>query len=64
MIRLVLSSKHSLVRAGYRYILSANEDKVEILGEAENEIDTIERCMTLNAAILLLNLSQSSISPN
>lgn len=64
MIRLVLSSNYPLIRAGFRWVLSSKQNEVTILGEAENEADTIEQCITLDPAILLLQLSRSFASPD
>lgn len=64
MIRLVLSSHYPLIRAGFRWVLSSKQNEVTILGEAENEADTVEHCITLNPAILLLQLARSFAFPD
>jgi len=64
MIRLVLSSHLPLIRAGIHWVLSSRESKVVILGEAENETETLEQCITLDPAILLMQVSRSFVSPD
>lgn len=63
MIRLVLSSNYPLIRAGFRWVLSPKQE-VTILGEAENETETVEQCIAFDPAILILHLSRSFVLPD
>ncbi|MBP0595142.1 response regulator transcription factor [Paraburkholderia sp. LEh10] len=56
MIRILLADDHALIRAGLRHILNESAD-VEVVGEAADAAGTIALVRTIDARILILDLS-------
>lgn len=55
MIRILLVDDQALVRAGFRMILDAEPD-VEVVGEAVNGRDAVERAAELHPDVILLDI--------
>ena len=56
MIRLVIADDHPIVRDGLKHLLAAAGD-IEVVGEARNAQETIERVRALRFDLLLMDLS-------
>jgi DNA-binding NarL/FixJ family response regulator len=56
MIRLVLADDHTIVREGLKQLLGAAGD-IEVVGEASDGHEVIERIRTLDFDLLLLDMS-------
>lgn len=56
MIRLVLADDHTIVREGLKQLLGAAGD-LEVVGEAQNGHEVIERIRALDFDVLLLDMS-------
>ena len=56
MIRVVLADDHTIVREGLKQLLAAAGD-MQVLGEAQNGHEVIERIRTLDFDLLLLDMS-------
>ena len=56
MIRLVIADDHPIVRDGLKYLLAAAGD-IEVVGEARNAQETIERVRALRFDLLLMDMS-------
>jgi DNA-binding NarL/FixJ family response regulator len=56
MIRVVLADDHTIVREGLKQILAAAGD-LEVVGEAQNGHEAMERVRTLEFDVLLLDMS-------
>ena len=56
MIRLVIADDHPIVRDGLKHLLAAAGD-VEVVGEARNAQETIERVRALQFDLLLMDMS-------
>jgi DNA-binding NarL/FixJ family response regulator len=56
MIRIVVADDHTIVREGLKGLLSAAGD-MEVVGEAQNGFETLERVRTLEFDLLLLDMS-------
>ncbi len=54
-VRVVIADDQHLVRAGFRMILSA-ESAIEVVGEASDGRDAVERTMTLQPDIVLMDI--------
>jgi DNA-binding NarL/FixJ family response regulator len=55
MIRIVLADDQTLVRAGFRSILS-DEDDFEVVGEAANGADAVSRARELHPDVVLMDI--------
>ncbi|HET9577960.1 MAG TPA: response regulator transcription factor [Usitatibacter sp.] len=56
MIRIVVADDHTIVREGLKQILNAAGD-LEVVGEAQNGFEVIERVRSLEFDVLLLDMS-------
>ena len=56
MIRIVLADDHTIVREGLKQLLAAAGD-LEVVGEAQNGHEAMERVRTLDFDVLLLDMS-------
>ena len=56
MIRIVLADDHTIVREGLKQILAAAGD-LEVVGEAQNGHEAMERVRTVDFDVLLLDMS-------
>jgi DNA-binding NarL/FixJ family response regulator len=56
MIRIVLADDHTIVREGLKQILAAAGD-LQVVGEAQNGHEAMERVRTLDFDVLLLDMS-------
>ena len=55
LIRIVLVDDHEIVREGLRTLLS-EEDEFDIVGEAENGLQAIDVCASLQPDVVLMDL--------
>jgi two-component system, NarL family, invasion response regulator UvrY len=55
-IRLLISDDHPIVREGLKHVISQARD-IRVVGEAEDAPSTIELCRTVEADVLLLDVS-------
>ncbi len=55
-IRILIADDHSLVREGLKQILELEED-FEVIGQASNGLETLERIKELNPDVLLLDIN-------
>lgn len=55
-IRILIADDHAVVRSGLRTLLSATED-IEIVGEAENGVETLNLAASLKPDMVLLDIS-------
>jgi DNA-binding NarL/FixJ family response regulator len=60
-IRIVLADDHPLIRAGFRSLLGVNE-RFEIVAEAENGKELIERALATNPDIILADINMPIMS--
>ena len=60
-IRVFLTDDHTLFRQGIRTLLSAEPD-IEIIGEAPNAGETVERATDLRPDVVLLDISMPGMS--
>ena len=60
-IRLLLADDHVVVRSGLRMLLQARED-IEIVGEAENGREAIEKVRTLHPDVVLLDVQMPDMN--
>ena len=60
MIRLLIAEDHALVRAGLSELL-ANRDDVEVVGEAANGAEAVERAVALSPDVVLMDLSMPEV---
>ena len=56
MIRIVVADDHTIVREGLKQLLGAAGD-LQVVGEAQNGHEVIERVRTLDFDLLLLDMS-------
>ncbi len=61
-IRVLLADDHPLVRSGIRATL-AEEDEMEVVGEAASSSEVLQGCESLRPHVLLLDLGMPGISP-
>lgn len=54
-IRLLIADDHLVVRKGLRILLT-NEPDINIVGEAENGVDVVEKARTLKPDVILLDM--------
>ena len=60
-IRVLLTDDHTLFRKGIRTLLSREAD-IEVVGEAENGSQSVEKVAALNAYVLLLDIGMPGLS--
>ena len=60
-IRLLLADDHAVVRAGLRVLLDSQED-MEVVGEAGDGWETLEKTLSLKPDIVLLDISMPGMS--
>jgi DNA-binding NarL/FixJ family response regulator len=60
VIRVLIAEDHALVRAGLSELL-ANRDDVEVVGEAENGAEAVERAVALAPDVVLMDLSMPEV---
>ncbi len=60
-IRVLLTDDHTLFRKGIRNLLSREAD-IEVVGEAENGSQSVEKVAELNADLVLLDIGMSGLS--
>ena len=60
-IRVLLTDDHTLFREGIRTLLSRETD-IEVVGEAENGSQSVEKVAELNADVVLLDIGMSGLS--
>src|SRR5678815_3847562 len=60
-IRIVLADDHPMIRAGFKSMLDKNE-RFEIVGEAGNGKELIERAIEVNPDIILVDISMPVMS--
>ena len=60
-IRVLLTDDHTLFRKAIRTLLSREAD-IEVVGEAENGSQSVEKVAELNADVVLLDISMSGLS--
>ena len=60
-IRVLLTDDHTLFREGIRTLLSREAD-IEVVGEAENGSQSVEKVAELNADVVLLDIGMSGLS--
>lgn len=56
MIRIVVADDHTIVREGLKQLLAASGD-IEVVGEAQNGHEVVERVRSLDFDVLLLDMS-------
>ncbi len=59
-IRVLIADDHAILRDGIRALLTPHPD-LEVVGEAENGIEAIERCRKLDPDVLLLDVSMPGL---
>jgi DNA-binding NarL/FixJ family response regulator len=60
VIRVLIAEDHALVRAGLSELL-ANRDDVEVVGEAANGAEAVERAVELAPDVVLMDLSMPEV---
>lgn len=55
-IRILIADDHAVVRSGLKTLLAASED-IEIVGEAENGVETLSLAASLKPEMVLLDIS-------
>ncbi len=60
-IRILLADDHAVVRQGFRMILDAQPD-MEIIGEAGNGREAIEKAETLNADVVVMDVAMPELN--
>jgi len=60
-IKLLLADDHAVVRSGLRMLLEAQPD-MEIIGEAENGRETIEKVRTLQPDVVLMDIEMPGMN--
>ncbi|MGN6430311.1 MAG: response regulator [Gaiellaceae bacterium] len=55
MIRVLVADDQSMVRAGFRMLLS-REDDVEVVAEAENGLEAVEKAALFNPTVVLMDI--------
>ena len=60
-IRVLLADDHTLFRKGIRTLLSREAD-IEVVGEAENGSQSVEKVAELNADVVLVDIGMSGLS--
>lgn len=60
-ITILVADDHAIVREGLRQILNSQED-MEVLGEAEDGLQAIEKAKTLNPNVLLLDIAMPNLN--
>jgi DNA-binding NarL/FixJ family response regulator len=60
VIRLLIAEDHAMVRAGLTELL-ANRDDVEVVGEATNGAEAVERAAELTPDVILMDLSMPEL---
>lgn len=59
-IRLVIADDHAVLRAGLKLLLNSEAD-MEVLGEASDGFEAVEKCGTLKPDVLLLDISMPGL---
>lgn len=59
--RILLADDHAILRSGLRLMLSTQPD-LEVVGEASNGMETIEKCEELQPHLILLDISMPGLS--
>lgn len=60
-IRVLLADDHNIVREGLRHILESQKD-LEVAGEAENGLETLDRVKELRPDVLLLDIAMPGLN--
>ena len=55
-VRVLIADDHALVRSGLRALLEAQPD-IEVVGEAEDGVTVAERCRTIDADVVVMDLT-------
>lgn len=56
-VRLLLADDHRLFRQGLAQLLRDEDDAIELVGEAEDGIEAVEKCTSLRPDVVLMDLS-------
>ena len=60
-VRILLADDHRLFRDGLRPLLDAHDD-LEVVGEADNGLDVLERCRELSPDVVMLDISMPGLN--
>jgi DNA-binding NarL/FixJ family response regulator len=60
-IRVLLADDHRIFRDGLRPLLAAHE-AIEVVGEADNGLDALDRCRTLAPDVVVLDISMPGLN--
>ena len=59
-IRVLVADDQSMVRAGFRMLLS-NEPDIEVVGEASNGLETVEKAARLQPTVVLMDIRMPTL---
>jgi DNA-binding NarL/FixJ family response regulator len=59
-IRVLVADDQSMVRAGFRMLLS-NEPDIEVIGEASNGLETVEKATRLQPTVVLMDIRMPTL---
>ena len=59
-IRVLVADDQSMVRAGFRMLLS-NEPDIDVVGEASNGLETVEKAARLRPTVILMDIRMPSL---
>jgi DNA-binding NarL/FixJ family response regulator len=59
-IRVLIADDHAIVREGIRLILASHED-IEVVGEAQDGLETIKRVGELNPDVILMDIAMPGL---
>ena len=54
-IRVLVADDHSMVRAGFRMLLTGEQD-IEVVAEASNGLEAVDKTRRLNPAVVLMDI--------
>jgi DNA-binding NarL/FixJ family response regulator len=59
-IRVLVADDHSMVRAGFRMLLTGEQD-IEVVAEASNGLEAVDKTKRLNPAVVLMDIRMPEI---
>jgi len=59
-IRVLVADDHSMVRAGFRMLLTGEQD-IEVVAEASNGLEAVDKTRRLNPAVVLMDIRMPEI---
>ena len=59
-IRVLVADAHSMVRAGFRMLLTGEQD-IEVVAEASNGLEAVDKTRRLNPAVVLMDIRMPEI---